>query len=124
VLPALLVLPLVLAGCLAPGATDDSGIFGVATMGPTCPVERDPPDPNCADRPYAGELIATSTDRATSKRFTTDAEGRFNVTLPPGTYFVGRSSESGTPPTCASDDIVVTARGWTPVDVSCDTGIR
>ena len=31
----------------------NSGIRGTVMAGPTCPVERDPPDPNCADKPLS-----------------------------------------------------------------------
>src|SRR3989338_9714702 len=31
----------------------ESGVKGTISLGPTCPVMRDPPDPACADKPYA-----------------------------------------------------------------------
>ena len=34
-----------------------SGVQGKATAGPTCPVERNPPDPQCAERPVAGAVL-------------------------------------------------------------------
>jgi len=37
-----------------------SGIKGTAMLGPFCPVEKNPPDPNCADRPYKTALVATN----------------------------------------------------------------
>lgn len=121
---ALLVAALVLAGCLEYGGEGvGSGIVGVATMGPTCPVERDPPDPACADRPYEGELVASRVDGGVSGTFRTDAEGRFNVSLPAGAYEI-RSPEGQQLPWCAGGPVEVVAGAWTRVDVSCDTGIR
>ncbi|MEA3199097.1 MAG: hypothetical protein QOE90_525 [Thermoplasmata archaeon] len=126
----LLALVLALAGCLSAPApapsTSGSGIFGTAMLGPTCPVERAPPDPACADRPFAGNLTVTSADGATSlARFVTRADGTFNVTLAPGTYAIRGAENPNGLPRCASDGpFTVRAGAWTEVNVSCDTGIR
>jgi hypothetical protein len=39
-----------------------SGISGVVTLGPTCPVMRNPPDPQCADKSYQTNLVLTAPD--------------------------------------------------------------
>jgi len=49
---AVLAALIVTAGAQAAKHKVDSGIRGEATAGPTCPVERYPPDPHCRDRPY------------------------------------------------------------------------
>lgn len=122
----LVLLALAFAGCLSYGGGDvGSGIFGVAMMGPTCPVERDPPDPACADRPYQGDLRATRRDGGVAGVFATDARGEFNVSLPAGEYVIRHAGEPGTPPTCSAVEPVIVSEGrWTRVDVACDTGIR
>ena len=33
------------------------GIAGRVLAGPTCPVQKDPPDPDCADRPVTGAVL-------------------------------------------------------------------
>ena len=38
-------------------AGEKSGIAGVATAGPVCPVEKNPPDPACAPRPVDGAVL-------------------------------------------------------------------
>src|SRR5207253_9569337 len=38
------------------------GIRGTVLLGPICPVERIPPDPQCADKPYAASLVVTAAD--------------------------------------------------------------
>ena len=46
--------------CVANEAAGGSGVRGVAMLGPTCPVMRNPPDPQCADKPYQGNLVLTT----------------------------------------------------------------
>lgn len=65
----------------------DSGVSGKVTAGPTCPVVTDPPDPSCADRPVEGAvLVVTTLDGVELDRTTSDANGRFALSLPTGTY--------------------------------------
>ena len=123
---ALALLAVSLGGC---SAAPDSGIEGVATRGPVCGgPTRDPPDPSCADKPFGGKVALWTTDRSRMVlAFTTASDGTFNVSVAPGTYVVGNPSGDAYPqhPACSSDhDVVVLARQWTHVVVSCDTGIR
>lgn len=119
-----LLLALVLVGCLgAPAPAVGSGIYGVAMLGPTCPVQRDPPDPGCDDRPFVGELVALrGADVAAT--FSTDAAGAFNVTLAPGEYTIRHAGDAMLPTCSAAGPIIVLAGTWTRADVACDTGIR
>ncbi|MHB8604653.1 MAG: hypothetical protein ACYDCK_05305 [Thermoplasmatota archaeon] len=124
---AALVVAAWLSGCLAgrPAGDLGSGIAGVAMVGPTCPVERNPPDPNCADRPYRGNLTVTSADGSIAvKTFSTDADGRFNVTLAAGTYAIRSENPNGLPRCASNGTIAVRASAWTTANVSCDSGIR
>ncbi|HTK33346.1 MAG TPA: hypothetical protein VL335_02235, partial [Candidatus Paceibacterota bacterium] len=51
------------AACPSPNTTPpsirpyDSGVHGTVMLGPTCPVMRNPPDPSCADKPYATLVV-------------------------------------------------------------------
>lgn len=126
----LVLMALVLAGCSgstpAPIGPADGGIYGTAMMGPTCPVERDPPDPNCADRPFHGDLVVTKRDDpiVTVKEFHTGDDGTFNVTLPPGFYRI-QTPEGQTLPRCHTQDAVTVVAGrYVKAGVACDTGIR
>ena len=101
-----------------------SGIRGTVLLGPTCPVMKDPPDPQCADRPFATDLvIATPDGSRTITTFRSDAAGSFKVALQPGSYII-RGNISHTMPTCDTDTFVVKAGTYTEVAVSCDSGIR
>ncbi|MBP9855837.1 MAG: hypothetical protein KBC48_00805 [Candidatus Pacebacteria bacterium] len=101
-------------------------IFGAVLLGPTCPVVQDPPDPICADKPYATSLVVTTPDGArVIKQFTSDESGRFNVDLPAGEYTIRSAAAANILPYCASvESIIVKPNDSTEVAVSCDTGIR
>ncbi len=106
------------------GTTLDSGITGTITLGPTCPVERFPPDPSCADKPYQAPMVVE--DKVTLKEvthFTSAADGTFKVTLPPGTYMLVSSLNSRYPYTSPREAVVL-PHAFTHIDVSFDTGIR
>lgn len=101
------------------------GIRGSVTIGPTCPVERDPPDPACADKPYQASLIVSSTIPGGNggKLVRTDAAGHFEQKLAPGTYTIRNASES-VYPTLAPVTVKVAAGSWTQADLKFDSGIR
>ena len=120
-----LALALAVAGCAAP--TDDdaaTGIEGMVLLGPTCPVESDPPDPACADRPYSTELDVRTLDDRFVKAFRSGEDGRFQVALAPGQYRVASPEASASPPHCGSEAFTVRLGETTHVDVACDSGIR
>lgn len=99
-----------------------SGMIGKITTGPTCPVQRNPPDPQCANKPYVGTVIVYRSGSSQEVgRFTTDKEGVYKITLSPGSYYL--SPTTGMPGT-RTDDIVVGPKEYTDVDIVFDTGIR
>ena len=102
----------------------DAGIRGSVMLGPTCPVERIPPDPACADKPYATLVtIFRSSDLAhTVMTVRSDVQGNFEASLPPGDYVVGAGQSAL--PRCAQTPATVGATGYTVANISCDTGIR
>ncbi len=103
-----------------------SGIKGVVMLGPTCPVMRNPPDPQCADKPYQTTLAVSIADGTrTISTVTSDSQGKFMVNLPYGTYVVQSADTRTMYPRCHSDgSIIVNANRFTEVTISCDTGIR
>lgn len=103
-----------------------SGIRGVVMAGPTCPVERDPPDPMCADKPVTTNIsIFRKSDPTHGVAFlTSDAKGTFQISVVPGDYII-MAGPNGVPyPRCADTLATVGPSGYTQVTVSCDTGIR
>lgn len=101
-----------------------SGIKGIIMLGPTCPVQRIPPDPKCADKPYQTLVtVFRSSDPAHAIAFTnSDANGMFSLSLPPGDYILG-AGESNLP-RCDHPQVTVSPDSYTTANISCDTGIR
>lgn len=113
----------------ASGPTTSTGpgvvVEGRVTAGPTCPVERVPPDPSCAPRAVVGAVIVVRSATAEVGRVTTTASGAWSITLAPGTYSVAAQPMTGLMGTPATATVTLTG-GEAPVklDLSYDTGIR
>jgi hypothetical protein len=105
--------------------TDDSGMEGRVMVGPTCPVERNPPDPACADRPLQTNLSVRTPDlKRRVKDFASDKQGWFKVSVAPGEYVIRNADQARMYPTCSAGPITVKANNYTQVRVECDSGIR
>lgn len=118
----ILVLGVVALACGGPDAgAPSAGIRGQALAGPQCPVEVE--GSPCPDLPWEGTVIAT--DVATDEAFTarTDAEGRFELPLAPGTYAVSIVVATA-PPFAKPQTVAVAAGTFTEIVVTVDTGIR
>ena len=101
-----------------------SGIEGKITIGPTCPVERVPPDPNCADKPYqATVIVKTADEQKEISSFSSDKDGKFKVKLAPGTYVLV-PVRNNTYPQASSQKVIVESNKFTQVNISFDSGIR
>jgi hypothetical protein len=127
---ALMAVVAVLVGCakqgVGPGGSTgrDSGISGLVTLGPLCPVER--ADSPCPDKPIAarnqvkdaaGDVVAT---------VSSGDDGRFAVSLAPGRYVLqGLAPTPGSPfPIGSTVTATVRPHRFTDVTVPFDTGIR
>ncbi len=120
-LALLFVAILLLAGCQR-SAPPGTGIRGVVKLGPTCPVESLASP--CPDRPFQGDVQATSTDGATT-RVSTDEQGRFSLDLRAGSYVVVAISPGGSgPPTPVPQTVQVVTGAYTQVTLEVDSGIR
>lgn len=132
-----ILLALALAGCgqegsdtSAPTSTPTSTPQGVLVSGrvhagPVCPVEQEPPDPACADRPVEDAvLVIEGAAGEEYGRVATGVDGSFVIILPPGVYtFVPQPVEGllGTAPPFA---VTVASMPVSGLDVAYDTGIR
>lgn len=113
----------------AVAAADSSGqgaIVGTVLAGPQCPVQHDPPQPGCEDRPVVNVPIFVGPahgDGLVPMAYTDDT-GSFRLLLMPGDYQVtGQSLDEylGTPEVI---EVTVTAGSLTEVTLYYDTGIR
>jgi hypothetical protein len=122
---AVLLVAAILAAC-APGGTGRVTLSGRAVAGPVCPVESASPDPSCADRPVPdAELVIQDEDGTVVGRTTTDADGRFSVDLPPGSYVIVPQAVEGLMGTAPSVAVNAAAGSSLPdVTLAYDTGIR
>jgi hypothetical protein len=102
----------------------ESGISGTSLIGPTCPVERIPPDPQCAPRVYPALIIVKTADGAKEvTRFNTDKDGKFKINLPAGIYLLSPQS-AGVYPRGIPQTVEVKAGIFTLVNINFDSGIR
>ena len=112
-------------GSGSPGTDEGApsgGIRGVVVAGPQCPVvvQGSP----CPDRPWRG-LVRASTARGTvADEVETDARGRFELVVEPGTYDVVPVLETARLPSASPVTVTVPASGWVDVELRVDTGIR
>jgi hypothetical protein len=119
----LLVLPAAVA--CAGGAAGDgtSGIQGRVTIGPQCPVMQ--AGSPCPDAPYVASVrvLHDGAEVATGR---SAQDGTFRIPVPPGRYVVEGVplDDAGLVAATAQQDVVVTADGYTRVDLSFDSGIR
>lgn len=102
----------------------NSGVQGTVSLGPTCPVERVPPDPSCADKPYAAAVVVYRVNsQSVFLMGNSNADGAFKFSLPPGSYTL-KAISGNVFPRCTPVNVEVPASGYASIAISCDTGIR
>ncbi len=112
------------AECPIASGINKSGASGVVTLSPTCPVERIPPDPNCAPKFYSTTInVMKKGSSLIIKTTKSDTNGKFSVELTPGSYIL--QAQGGTVmPRCPETSVIVESGKYTNTEISCDTGIR
>jgi hypothetical protein len=119
---AVVLVAVALASCGGEGAGDGtSGIRGRALAGPRSPVETQASP--CPPLPYERTVVATEVESGAEYPVDTDADGRFEIPLEPGTYEVTIVSESS-PPFAKPQTVTVEPGSFAEITVSVDTGIR
>ncbi len=123
----------ILAGCSSPAvipAGPPTTITGTVTAGPVCPVERNPPESQCAPRPVAGAtIVVTDSGGHEVVRTTSAADGTYSAAVGrAGTFTVSALPVAGL--MGLPKPVTVTfasAKGEGEVaraDLEYDTGIR
>ena len=114
-----------MAVCVSTGQTPsagESGIEGVITISPANPGPTR--DGDAGSKPLANASFAVEKNNGEVTSFTTDEQGRFRVSLPPGHYKIslkGRKSSIGSFGPFEAD---VAPGKMTNVQWECDSGIR
>lgn len=102
-------------------------VTGYVHLGPTCPVEKFPPDPSCADKPYVNAKVEflPKSGGVPAKSIFTDGAGKFEIKLEAGVYTaVIYQKTTLSLPSCTAAEVTVKADQVVSVDIPCDTGIR
>jgi hypothetical protein len=117
-------LPPGVAGSGGPGA--GASMLDIALVaGPVCPVERNPPDPNCAARPVAGaRVVVRDASGAEKASGVSDQTGHVRLALPGGAYTVEAMAVQGIMGNPSLTEVQVAATGTTAITLAYDTGIR
>ncbi len=121
---------LALAACDSTGGTGDGAdatarLEITALAGPVCPVETDPPSPECAPQPVGSATIVV-TDAAGDEvaRGTTGPDGVVGFDVAPGELTVVPQPVEGLLGTASTIGATLTAGQTLRVTVDYDTGIR
>jgi hypothetical protein len=127
--PIILLLALAMTVHLSaadPGSTpepgQETGLAGIITIGPT---HGGPIRPGMASSlPLAhADFVVQQEDREVAS-FTTDVNGRFRVSLPPGHYTVSKKGKKGGIGKYGPFEVDVVAGQVATVEWHCDTGMR
>jgi hypothetical protein len=103
----------------------DTTLSIALTAGPVCPVETNPPNPNCSPRPVAdATVVVQDPTGGTITELTSDSSGMAETTLPPGTYVVEAMPNQGVMGTPEATAISLTGAGPVSLQFQYDTGIR
>ena len=116
---------LIMSALFSPGQTPsgaETGIEGVITISPTQagPVRDDSPP----SRPLANAAFAVENEKGEVASFTTDAQGHFRTSVPPGHYKVSMQGRKSSIGRFGPFEVDVVAGKMTKVQWECDSGIR
>ncbi len=124
---------LVLTACGGTGGSGDTGDRAVAMArleitalaGPMCPVETDPPSPECAPRPVeSATIVVTDATGDEVVRGTTGPDGVVGFDVAPGELTVVPQPVEGLLRTASTISVTLTAGQTLRGTVDYDTGIR
>jgi len=104
-------------------STTGSGIEGLITLGPTCPGPTHINDPKCEDQPYQATITIENSNGQEITQVSSNAEGKFQVQLPAGTYILHPETPNRLP-TAQDMEVTVKTGEYTQVTIQYDSGIR
>jgi len=131
IIPGLTFLTLLFLGfgCDKLGSSNIGFLEGKISIGPICPVEKDPPDPGCLPtaETYKAYPVSVWTSNGKRKIMQIDPEldGSYITELDPGNYLiiletVGSKIGSSNLPI----EVIITSDKVTTLNIDIDTGIR
>ena len=102
---------------------------GIISIGPLCPVEKDPPDPDCLPtyETYKAYPVSiwTSNGRRKITQVNPALDGSYKIELNPGKYSVIlETSQNSIGSSNLPAGVVIRAQAETILNINIDTGIR
>ena len=131
IIPGLTILTVLLLGfgCEKPGSSNIGFLEGRISIGPICPVEKDPPDPGCLPtaETYKAYPISVWTSNGGRKvsQINPELDGSYITDLEPGNYLI--ILESGSINIGSSNlpvGVTIKSGNVTTLNIDIDTGIR
>ena len=116
-----------LSSCASQTQPSGTGFLeGKISIGPLCPVERFPPDPNCQPTPetFKAWLIAVYQDETKIILLNPNLDGAYRVELPVGDYVVDLEKSMGIGGKNLPATVIIKSGEITTLNIDIDTGIR
>jgi hypothetical protein len=128
----LLIISFLAISVIINGCTGQSGkgvLAGKVTIGPICPVEKYPPDPNCqptAETYEAWPVWVWNADKSAKVvQIQPEIDGSYKSELPVGIYIIDLGIQNnGIGGSNLPVQIVINSNQTTSLDINIDTGIR
>ena len=122
-----IVAALLLWGC-RPAPTQYGTLEGKVSIGPLCPVERNPPDPNCLPTAgtYAGWpiYVYSKSNDVVGKLEPVPPKGMYSIRLPAGDYIVDLNNSRRRGSDNLPAEVKISADQTQLMNINIDTGIR
>jgi hypothetical protein len=110
---------------LPAGGAGPAQLTAQLTSGPVCPVERNPPDPNCAPRAVANAELTVYDPRGNAVASgISDPSGMVTIEVPAGAYYVVAQDVEGLMGSPEAQAFAVLGGGQVGLLFQYDTGIR
>lgn len=107
-----------------PAFAAESGINGTTVIGPTCSDPLTSKNQSCVAQPYSATVqFQNAETNVMVAKVTSDKDGRFQVTLPPGTYLV-IPVRTNAYPKADTQKVVVESNNYTDVTITFALGTR
>lgn len=117
------------SGCDKLSSADEGFLEGKISIGPICPVEKDPPDPGCLPTAETYKAYPVGVWTPDGKRRITQLnpslDGTYKTDLGPGNYLILlEKSGGGIGSSNLPAEVTIFAHGSTELNIDIDTGIR
>jgi hypothetical protein len=117
-----------ISGCESSTSTENGLLEGTIKIGPICPVEKDPPSPECLPTAETYKAypvgIWTHDGRRRITQISPALDGSFSVGLDPGQYLVKLDKDNAVGGSNLPITIVISSQEKTTLSIDIDTGIR